>query len=339
MPGAAHWEFPRTVASTRILLELGASQGLGPQQCLQGSLIDPRLLDDPLATVAARQELQVIRNLHAALGPDFPLGLEIGIRHHYTAFGIWGFALVSSPTFVSAVSVGLRYLQLTTSYCRITPLARGQEAVLLIDDADLPEDVRDILIESAIAMLITLQNDLDAANLPTKALRLKRAAPAYAARFAELFGVLPLFEQAENALAVDIGCLALKLPQANPLTRKYAEAECRKLLELRTQRQGYAGQIRDQLMGRAMQFPTMPVLAQELGTTPRTLRRRLAAEGVTYEELVEEVRAALAEELLKATTLSVEEISERLGYSEPSAFARAFRRWKGVAPREFRQKA
>lgn len=335
---ALFWESPRTVTTTRILLEIGAGQGLSPKQCLQGSQIDPCMLEDPLATISAQQELQVIRNLHALLGPEFPLGLEIGSRHHFTTFGIWGFALVSSSTFVSAVSVGLRYLQLTTTYSRITATARGHEAILLIDDQGLPEDVRDVLIESAMATLITLQIDLDPVNLPAKALRLKRQAPAYASRFEALFGVMPDFAQSENAVAVDINCLTLALPQANPLTRKYAETECQKLLAQRTQRKGYAGQIRDQLAGHTTHFPAMPVLAKELGTTPRTLRRRLAIEGVTYEDLIDEVRETLAEGLLKATTLSVEEISTRLGYSEPSAFARAFRRWKAMSPREYRHK-
>jgi AraC-like DNA-binding protein len=70
---------------------------------------------------------------------------------------------------------------------------------------------------------------------------------------------------------------------------------------------------------------------------PKTLRRRLAKEGVIFSDLLEEVRRAIAEELLVNTELSHEEISVRLGYSETSAFSRAFKRWNSVSPRQFRR--
>lgn len=73
-----------------------------------------------------------------------------------------------------------------------------------------------------------------------------------------------------------------------------------------------------------------------MGLHVRTLRRRLAGEGVAYEGLVDEVRSTLAEELLKVTSLSLEEVAQRLGYSEPPAFTRAFRRWHGMPPSVYR---
>lgn len=68
----------------------------------------------------------------------------------------------------------------------------------------------------------------------------------------------------------------------------------------------------------------------------RTLRKRLTAEGTSYRILLDEVREHLAEELLLAGGLPVEAIAHRLGYVEVSSFSQAFRRWKGVGPREFR---
>jgi AraC-like DNA-binding protein len=68
----------------------------------------------------------------------------------------------------------------------------------------------------------------------------------------------------------------------------------------------------------------------------RTLRRRLDEEGTSFRSLLEEVRQALAEELLATGGLSLEEIAERLGYGEVSNFIHAFKRWKGVPPRQYR---
>ncbi|WP_366919207.1 AraC family transcriptional regulator [Burkholderia oklahomensis] len=198
-------------------------------------------------------------------------------------------------------------------------------------------DARGVPVEIAVAALITLQVDLDAANLPVKRLAFKMEAPSYADRFRTPFGASPEFGAAENALTVDVRCLDLKLPQRNSLTRRLCEDECRRVLERRRRSEGWAGRVRRHLAGDPVRGPTMDVLAAELGVSVRTLRRRLADEGTDYETVVDEIREALAEELLATTTLTVAEISERLGYSEPSAFARAFRRWKAMSPNEFRR--
>ena len=69
----------------------------------------------------------------------------------------------------------------------------------------------------------------------------------------------------------------------------------------------------------------------------RTLRHQLAQEGTSYRALLDEIRERLAEELLITQGLPVTEIAHRLGYVEVSSFSQAFRRWKGMSPRAFRQ--
>ena len=97
-----------------------------------------------------------------------------------------------------------------------------------------------------------------------------------------------------------------------------------------------AGGVRDRLMARTREMPTMMQMATELGMSTRSLRRRLAEEDTDYESLVTEVRRSLAEELLKADALRVEQIAERLGYAEVASFSRAFKRWTGLSPRAYR---
>lgn len=84
---------------------------------------------------------------------------------------------------------------------------------------------------------------------------------------------------------------------------------------------------------------TLQALARQLATTPRTLQRRLAAEGLSYQELVDVTRRDAAERLLADATLAVGEIGYLLGFSEPSAFHRAFKRWHDVTPQEYRSRA
>jgi len=83
----------------------------------------------------------------------------------------------------------------------------------------------------------------------------------------------------------------------------------------------------------------MSEIARQLGLSERTLLRRLAEEGVSYQDLVEQVRKAAAGRSLDESTLAIGETAYLLGYSEPAAFHRAFKRWYAMTPEHFRARA
>ena len=85
--------------------------------------------------------------------------------------------------------------------------------------------------------------------------------------------------------------------------------------------------------------PGVDAVARRLGTSARTLQRRLEVEGTSFARLVDEVRRERAEAFLRANDVSVAEVSWLVGFSEQSAFTRAFRRWTGSSPTEFRRGA
>ena len=82
---------------------------------------------------------------------------------------------------------------------------------------------------------------------------------------------------------------------------------------------------------------SLETAAERLGTSPRTLQRRLKENGVNFWALVEQSRFEIAAALLRETDLKVQEIASRIGYSTPGGFARAFHRWEGHSPSDFRK--
>ncbi len=80
------------------------------------------------------------------------------------------------------------------------------------------------------------------------------------------------------------------------------------------------------------------LVARELHVSDRTLRRHLAAEGSSFQEILSSQRFAMAAQLLTATGSSVQDIAMRLGYSDASNFGHAFRQWTGMSPRQYRQR-
>ena len=86
-------------------------------------------------------------------------------------------------------------------------------------------------------------------------------------------------------------------------------------------------------------YPSIRVVAERLGMSTRTVQRRLGDEGATYVRVVGQARAALARHMLEDATTKVADVAQTLGYSDAGHFSRAFVRWTGITPREFRQRA
>jgi AraC-like DNA-binding protein len=331
------WDVERAPMSVQLLTRLGADYGVPARACLECTGLTEEDLRDPSATVTAKQELTLIANLVRTLGDTPGIGLDAGTRYHLTTYGIWGFALISSPTWRSAIDVGLRYIDLTFAFCRIQAREQGQEMQLVLDTPEIPIALKRFVVERDSAAIQTIQQEVFASPIPIKQVSFVFPPPADGAqRYTEIFGVAPVFGAQENAVSIDPSVLDLPLPQSNEHTTAIAQAQCRELLARRHARTGLAGRVRDQLVARAADPPGLDQVAAKLNVSDRTLRRRLAGEGVSFRGLLDEVREQLAEELLVTGGLSVAEVAERLGYLEVSSFSQAFRRWKGVGPRAYR---
>ena len=331
------WDVERSPMSVQLLVRLGADYGLPAEVALDSTGLTTERLRDTSATVSAHQELTVIANILQALGDPPGLGLEAGIRYHLTTYGIWGFAMISSPTWRSALDIGLRYLDLTFAFTRIRARDGGTEFHLVLDTPDIPPALQRFVVERDSAAIQTIQHELFASPIHVREIRYNFAAPPSGTRrYAEIFGVVPAFDAPECAVGIPPEILDLPLPQANEHTTAIARDQCRQLLASRHARTGLAGRVRDHLLTRTASPPHSEQVAAALHLSERTLRRRLAEEGVTFRGLLDEMREQLAEEFLVTGGMSVAEVARRLGYVEVSSFSQAFRRWKNVGPREFR---
>ncbi|WP_252273033.1 AraC family transcriptional regulator [Pseudomonas subflava] len=329
----------RSAVSVQLLTQYALDLGLSLDVCLQGTGLDWRLLADPGAEVDAEQELRLVRNLVQACGQRPGLGLPLGRRYRLNSYGIWGFALLASPSFRDAANLGLRYLDLTYAFHGMRLEERDEEVHLLLEDQDVPTDLRGFLLERDLSGMLQVLRELFHRDLPILRVELDLQQPADPRPFVEEIGVLPLFERPHNRFVFPRHLLDLPLAGAHPQAAQLCEEQCQRLLAKRSQHDGLAGRIRALLLERPGRLPDMEQVAASLHMSSRTLRRRLDEEGSHFRQLLDEVRQALAGELLATGGLSLEEIAERLGYGEVSNFIHAFKRWKGVAPRQFQRTA
>jgi AraC-like DNA-binding protein len=335
------WDFRRGIATARVLTQVGCEKGADLDALLRGTGITRELLETPSAHIEATQEIQLIRNLLQLLGNPPDLGLEVGRRYRLSTYGLWGFALVSSPTVGDAVTVGARMLNQTFSLTRNVMQQHGEQIVVTHHDEHLPPDIRLFVADRDRATVVTLQREVLGRPVPYSCFEMKHAEPdaAQVERYTEMFGIRPVFGAPVHRSTFPAALMTEPLPQLDAQTARQCEDMCRQLVEARSSnRTGVAALVRDRLLRTPGRIPDMEQIASEMHMTSRTLRRHLTAEGANFRGLLEEVRSTLAVALMANARLTHGEIAERLGYADVTTFIEAFRRWKGMPPSEYRRR-
>jgi AraC-like DNA-binding protein len=332
----SYHDFLRNTQGCRLTLQLALEHGLTAEKCLRDTGLTEATLEDAAAQIRMAQEVELTRNVVAALRHVPALGLEAGLRYSLSTFGIWGFAMLASTRFRAALDIAMRYHPLTWAFSPVTVAVVDGERRMIFSEHEIPEDLRPFCAERGLASTVRITRELAGKPMPMKGLRVCAPRPAHAERFAQVCGAMPRFGAKDNSFIIDDEWLDTPIVFGNPIVARQVEDQCRALLESRRHREGVARQVRDAILHNPTAIPSMETIAGLLHVTTRTLRRRLDDEGTSYRELVEEVRQTLAHELLKKAGMKMEEVAERLGYSDATSFAHAFRRWKGHSPSELR---
>jgi AraC-like DNA-binding protein len=141
-----------------------------------------------------------------------------------------------------------------------------------------------------------------------------------------------------NGISIPRDAWQLPLRRRDPILRQVLEKQADDVLARLPARRGIAFDVQHALMTRLEGGDTrIERLARELAMSPRTLQRKLAGEGASYQELLDAARREAAVRLLAQPALSAAEVAYMVGYSEPAPFHRAFKRWFGTTPELFRR--
>lgn len=321
-----------------LLSELVRDLGHDPMPALRAEGLPTGDELRPTTLIEASRELGFILRMLATV-PVPELGLWAGRRHHFSVFGMWGFAMISSSTLRGAIRVGLRFIDLTHTFLSWQFIGKtGAPRLRLEEPVDLGP-ARRFLIERDLAAAVTLLEDLLGHRRGLIRLSLPYEPPSYRESYSEAFGCEVQFgaERAEALIAPD--ALDATPLQANPTAAALAEQQCNELASQMTGRGSTTTAVRRELLAVPGEFPPLAVVARRLHVSERGLRRRLTAEKASYRMILDQVRETLARAYLRDTRLQIEEIAERLGYSDAANFTHAFRRWTGSAPGKFRADA
>lgn len=318
------------------MVNFAAQRGLDEDTCLLGTGIDPEQFRDEDALISREQELRLVENLVLAMSDACTAGFELGLLYNMATFGPWGFALRTSRNLRSAISLALRYLPLSTAYCRIHLQDEGKRLGLIFDGRDIPPTARDFLVMRDIGTALNLLKELSLFGSTLDSLELARPATGSCSKITEVAGVEPQFNAGRNALFLCCEDADRPLPTFDANLVRVLEDQCRAQLE-RRHVAGVTGQVRALLLGTLGLVATLEETAAQLNLSPRSLRRRLDAEGGSFRQIVDTERRQLAEQLLRHSNMTLDELAIHLGYSDTASFNRAFRRWHQQSPGQFRR--
>ncbi len=148
------------VAISQVMLNFALRNGIDQQTCLLGTGISETELSSGDGLVTRTQEMRLIENLMLALPEEGVGGFELGLQYNLATFGVWGFALRTCKTLRDAVALGLRYLPLSTAYCRITVCEDGDAFGVIFDPDPIPPHLRQFLLERDMATALNLVREI-----------------------------------------------------------------------------------------------------------------------------------------------------------------------------------
>ena len=326
------------IVKASIIVGRLADEGVSLERALAGTGLSPEALQSAQSRVSINQVIACCHNaLSLARDPQF--AYHAGLRFHLSGYGLYGFAMLSSPNFRDTLAFTVRYHRLATP---LADLAVGEDAgrawwsIVPVAHPLVDSDLYRFLVDLHCGILTSLHRDfMSPSFLPGEA-HVTYGAPSNAADYPPTFGYPVIFGQSENRLIFDAAWLDQPAKLGNRVIFPSIVALCDALLAELECREGVAGRVRRALLARSPGPTRFEDIAGDLGLSPRTLRRRLREQGTSFRKLADELRAELAIKCIRETDLSFDEIAATLGFSEPAAFRHAFRRWTKSAPNRFR---
>jgi AraC-like DNA-binding protein len=310
------------------------AQGHDPKPLFEGAGLDPALMRDPEARypMAGLQQLWLAAT---AVTGDETLGLTVARRIRPTTFHALGYAWLASHTLGEALARAERYFAVVNDGVRLALGApRGGEVTLsLTPIAARPPMLAPASVDASAAALVMLARMSAGPEWHPKAVRLPRPKPKAPARFTAFFQTPIDYDARAIALVFDADGLADPLPSGNRELAIANDAVLKRLMA-RLKQGDIEGQVRSALIERLASGAVHQAgIAKALALSERSLQRKLAEAGTSYQKVLDATRRELGEAYVREGSRSITEIAYLLGFADPANFTRAFRRWLGVAPR------
>lgn len=298
--------------------------------------LTPEQIDDDAVTLPLSVFAELIGEAAKTLGkPDF--GLLLAARQDHTMLGPIAQVVQHAGNVGEALDRLSRYMPYHSPGLTLNVERDGEVAIVRMEhDLEMQDETRRHLTELVFGVALTILRLLSRSSGTDWRLEFQHDSPLPPARYRRLLGCRVALRQACDQLLLPAALLQVSVDSSNPALQEAAERSVRRLM------QRYPLDLGRQVSGVVERnLPsgncTLPVIAAQMHMPPHMLQRRLKALGLHFEDIVDQLRRARAEQLLAQTHIPLTEVAFLLGYNDPSSLTRACRRWFGKAPQVLRQ--
>ncbi len=308
-------------------------RGLDVDAMLLAAGIPPNRLASSRARVSVREYARLWARLADAMDDEF-FGLD---RHPMRrgSFRLMSQSAVGAATLGQGLRRVVRFLRLVLDDVQGALDVVGDEASLSLRLGTGPVPL--FAHGTYLTLVLGLVSWLVDRRIPVRSLAFTHVEPVHADEYRLLFGESTRFGADETRLTLDAALLELPVVRrAADLSEFLAGAPANFLVRYRNPHSCSARVRRELRREEPAEWPSFDAIADRLGFAPTTLRRRLAEEGQSFQGLKDGLRRDQAMELLANERCNIHDIAHALGFAEPSAFHRAFRKWTGASPGAYR---
>lgn len=325
-----------SVYFARAVLKNAVAQGLDPISLLRKNRISPRLMLEDNARISIERFADLQVNTMRAMGDE-----SLGYGARPLPVGCWSMmchAVIGCETLGQALARYCRFYQLFELGAHPVLEEDGELVRIRLQARDTTAPPQPYLHELLLFNTHRFGSWLVQEHLPIQLAQLSYAPVAPALDYHHMFLGNPVeFDQATSQLVLSRALLEKRITQNEASLRHFLRHPALIMLTQEYAITSWTSQVRDRVRRQLRDVPELGDVATSLDVHPQTLRRRLAAEGTTFKDIKNQVRRDTALHFLGKQGLSIEEISHRAGFSESSAFIRAFKGWTGVTPYTYRK--
>lgn len=298
--------------------------------------VDPHSVQSPDARIPVDTYLH-IQDGAAEYIHDPYLGLHMGEFAEAGSWSILGYVMMNCKNLGEAFEKSGKYSRIIGNMIEARADLRFNKIhVVVFTPPHAPKMTRHCY-ESTLSSSVRMMRVLTGVHLCPLEVTFAYPRPESTAEYDRVFGCPVKFGQKENSMTLDWGIVNTPVRMANPDLLAHFEQYAQTLLDEMQRKDEHTRAVTRIILSRLDdESLSIEKVAREMAVSVRTLQKRLEEEGVVFSDLLREVRQRLAQKYLREN-YSVEQITYLLGFSEPSVFRKAFKKWSGVTPREYRE--
>jgi AraC-like DNA-binding protein len=324
---------------TKGLVEAIAGRGGSPEPILREFGLEHSNLTDPEGFIPTAKLAQLLEEAARATGDDF-FGLHFGEGFNPKNIGPVIYVVLNSPTIGAGIENVERYLKINNEAARWFTHLDGERAYVGYELAELGIAKPRQYHEASMVIALNTLRMMAGSHWAPQEIRFTHESPHQTSEHTRIFAAPVRFGCATNAFVVERAFLERQVPAADPQLYKILQRYLNNILSELPREDSFLGSIRKAIAETMRDGdPGLGRVAKQLAASPRTLQRRLKEYGLEFKKLADDTRRRFASNYLKDRKHTLTEVAFLLGYSDVSAFNRAFKRWTGTTPLQYRRKA